>query len=335
MEQTFKALVIEEKGNSVFERNILTKNINDLPQNELLIKVLYSSLNYKDALSASGNKGITREYPHTPGIDAAGIVVKSKTEKFKEGDEVICTGYDLGMNTAGGFGQYISIPADWAVARPQNISLRNSMIIGTAGFTAMNGVMEILNHSVRPQDGKILVTGATGGVGIMAITFLANLGYEVIASSGKVNQYNLLKKAGATEIIPRYEVNDMTGKPLLRKRWVAAIDTVGGNVLATALKSTENYGIVATCGNIDSTELHISIFPFILRGVRLIGLASAETLMQKRINVWNKIADWIKIAEKSDFDFLAKEIKLEELSDEIDLMLKGKQVGRILVNMQP
>jgi putative YhdH/YhfP family quinone oxidoreductase len=331
MEQTFKALVIEEKENSIFERNILTKNISELPQNEVLIQVHYSSLNYKDALSATGNKGITRKYPHTPGIDAAGIVVKSQSAKFKEGDEVICTGYDLGMNTAGGFGQYISVPADWVVARPKNVSLRNAMIIGTAGFTAMNGVMEILNHNVKPEDGKILVTGATGGVGIMAVTFLSNLGYDVIASSGKVEQYDLLRKAGAKEIIGREEVNDTTGKPLLAKRWIAAIDTVGGNVLATALKSAENYGIVATCGNIASMELNISIFPFILRGVRLIGLASAETYMQKRLTIWDKISE--KFGD-FDFNFLVKEVELETLSNEIDLILKGKQVGRVLVNMK-
>ena len=331
MEQNFKALVIEEKENSIFERKILTKNINELPQNEVLIQVHYSSLNYKDALSASGNKGITRKYPHTPGVDAAGIVVKSQSAKFKEGDEIICTGYDLGMNTAGGFGQYISVPADWLVARPQKISLRNSMIIGTAGFTAMNGVMEILNHNIKPADGKILVTGATGGVGIMAVTFLANLGYDVVASSGKIEQYDLLRKAGAKEIIGRDETNDATGKPLLSKKWVAAIDTVGGNVLATALKSTENYGLVATCGNIVSTELNISIFPFILRGVRLIGLASAETVMQKRLIIWDKISEKFG---NFDFDFLAKEITLEALSDEIDLILQGKQIGRVLVNMK-
>ena len=331
MEQTFKALVIEEKENSIFERNILTKNISELPQNELLIQVHYSSLNYKDALSASGNKGITRKYPHTPGIDAAGIVIKSQSPKFKEGDEVICTGYDLGMNTAGGFGQYISIPADWAVALPKNISLRNAMIIGTAGFTAMNGVIEILNHNLKPEDGKVLVTGATGGVGIMAVTFLSALGYCVVASSGKTEQYDLLKKAGAKEIIGREEANDTTGKPLLGKKWVAAIDTVGGNVLATALKSTENYGIVATCGNIASTVLDISIFPFILRGVRLIGLASAETLMPKRLVVWDKISEKFS---NFDFNFLTKEIKVEALSGEIDLMLQGKQVGRVLVNIK-
>jgi len=337
MEQNFKALVIEEKENSIFERNITTKNINELPQNEVLIKVHYSSLNYKDALSASGNKGITRKYPHTPGVDAAGIVVKSQSEKFKEGDEVICTGYDLGMNTSGGFGQYISVPADWLVALPKNISLRNSMIIGTAGFTAMNGVLEILNYDIKPQDGKILVTGATGGVGIMAVTFLAKLGYAVVASSGKVEQYELLKKAGASEIIGRDEANDISGKPLLGKKYIGAIDTVGGNVLATALKSTENYGIVATCGNIASTELNISIFPFILRGVRLIGLASAETLMPKRLKIWGKISEIIFINSNNpnfDFEFLVKEVKLEQLSDEIDLILKGKQVGRVLVNMQ-
>jgi putative YhdH/YhfP family quinone oxidoreductase len=285
MTKTFKALVIEEKENSIFERNIKTKSITELPQGEVLIQVHYSSLNYKDALSATGNKGITRTYPHTPGVDAAGIVAESTSPKFKEGDKVICTGYDLGMNTSGGFGQYIRIPADWVVSCPSNIGLRNAMIIGTAGFTAMNGVMEIINHNIKPDDGSIVVSGATGGVGIMSVVFLSAMGYNVIASSGKSEHYDLLKKAGAKDIQGRELLNEDSKKPLAAQKWIAAIDTVGGNVLTNIMKSVSMYGVVATCGNIASVELHTSIFPFILRGIRLIGLASAESPMQKKLAI--------------------------------------------------
>jgi len=327
MNQTFKALVVDEV-NATFVRNIKNKNIADLPDNDVLIKVLYSSLNYKDVLSATGNKGITRHYPHTPGIDVAGIVTKSKTAKIKEGDKVIVTGYDLGMNTSGGFGEYVCVPADWVVPKPDGISLRTAMIIGTAGFTAMNGVLEIINYGIKPADGKIIVSGATGGVGIMATTFLSKLGYEVIVSSGKKEQYSLLEKAGAKEIFGRELLNTDSTKPILPQQWIAGIDTVGGNVLTNILKSLHKYGIVCTCGNIVSTELYTSVFPFILRGVRLVGLASAETYMQKRLMIWDKI---VSEFGSFDFEFLAKEIKLEDINNEIDLMLTGKQSGRVLI----
>jgi putative YhdH/YhfP family quinone oxidoreductase len=329
MKQTFKALVIEEI-NSVFERNIKNRNIADLPDNDVLIEVHYSSLNYKDALSATGNKGITRNYPHTPGIDVSGIVVSSKkTSRFKEGDEVIVTGYDLGMNTSGGFSEYVNVPVDWIIPKPNNISLRTAMIVGTAGFTAMSGVLEIMNYGIKPEDGKIVVSGATGGVGIMATTFLSKLGYNVIVSTGKKEQYSILEQAGAKEICGRELLGEESAKPILQQKWIAGIDTVGGNVLTNILKSLNKYGIVCTCGNIISTELHTSIFPFILRGVRLIGLASAETYMPKRLEIWNKISSEFG---KFNFDFLTKEIRLEELNGEIDSMLRGKQVGRVLVN---
>ncbi|MCL2038883.1 MAG: YhdH/YhfP family quinone oxidoreductase [Bacteroidetes bacterium] len=329
MKQFFKALVVDEI-NSTFQRNIKNRNIADLPDNDILIKVHYSSLNYKDVLSATGNKGITRNYPHTPGIDAAGIVTKSKTAKFKEGDEVIVTGYDLGMNTSGGFGEYINVPSDWVVPKPDGISLRTAMIVGTAGFTAMSGVLEIINYGIKPEDGKIVVSGATGGVGIMATNFLSKLGYEVVVSSGKKEQYPLLEKAGANEIFGRELLNEDSKKPILPQKWIAGIDTVGGNVLTNILKSVNKYGIVCTCGNIVSTELQTSIFPFILRGVRLIGLASAETYMQKRLIIWDKIASRVGFF---NFDFLTKEIKLEDLNSEIDLMLAGNQVGRVLIKL--
>ena len=329
MERFFKALVVEEI-NSAFERNIKNRSITDLPNNDVIIKVHYSSLNYKDVLSATGNKGITRNYPHSPGIDVGGVVVKSELSNFKEGDEVIVTGYDLGMNTPGGFGEYVCVPNNWIVPKPNGISLRTAMIIGTAGFTAMNGVIEIINYGIKPEDGNVVVSGATGGVGIMATTFLSKLGYKVIASSGKKEQYSLLEKAGANEIYGRELLNEESTKPVLPQKWIAGIDTIGGNALTNILKSLNKYGIVCTCGNIISTELHTSIFPFIIRGGRLIGLASADTYMPKRLMIWDKI---VSEFGNFNFDFLTKEVKLEELNKEIDLMLQGKQVGRVLVNM--
>jgi len=333
MSINFKTFVVEEEiieEKSSFIRSIRTKSIFDLPEGEVIINVKYSSLNYKDALSIVGNKGITRKYPHTPGIDAAGVVVESTSSKFKKDDKVLCTGYDLGMNTSGGYSQYIRIPANWIIKCPSNLSLRTTMIIGTAGFTAMNAVMEIMNHNVKPADGKILVSGATGGVGIIAVLFLSHLGYEVIASSGKTEYFSLLQKAGAKEIISRATLSETNSKPLAVQKWIAAIDTVGGNVLTNILKTTSNYGIVATCGNVISTELKTSIFPFILRGVRLIGLASAEMPLNKKQAIWDFINEKFY---NLDFEFFTKEIKLEELSPEIDKIIKGNQVGRVLISL--
>jgi putative YhdH/YhfP family quinone oxidoreductase len=331
MNINFKALVVEELTNGNFERKIKTKNIADLPQNDVIVKVLFSSLNYKDALSATGNKGITRKYPHTPGIDISGIVEESKSELFQKGDEVIITGYDLGMNTDGGFSEYACVPAEWIVRKPAQISSRQSMIIGTAGFTAMSGILEILAHNIKPNDGKILVTGASGGVGLMAVTILSKLGYNVIAASGKAEHYDILRKAGAIEIIGREVLGAESPKPLLPQQWVAVIDTVGGLVLANAIKGTNKYGLVATCGSVISSELNISIFPFILRGVRLIGLASAETLMNKRLLIWDKLNE---VLGKTDLEFLTKEVKLDDINQEIDLILKSKQIGRVIINMK-
>ncbi len=330
-DKKFNALVVKEKSEGVFTRSIQERKISDLPKNDILIKVHYSSLNYKDALSASGNKGVTRNYPHTPGIDAAGVVVESNCDKFAPGDEVICMGYDLGMNTPGAYGEYISVSKDWVLHLPKTISLRDSMILGTGGFTAAIGISEILKHGVKPNDGKVLVTGATGGVGIMAVAMLSKLGYQVTASSGKSEQYDLLKKAGASEIIGREEVDDQSGRGLLKSRWIAAFDTVGGNTLSTVLKSTSYGGIVTNCGNVSSVMLNVTIFPFILRSVRLVGIAAAETPMPEREKIWHEfLLDKFKL---QDLDYLSKEVSLEELSEEIDIMLKGKQVGRVLVKL--
>jgi acrylyl-CoA reductase (NADPH) len=327
---SFRALVTEEATSGEFSSSIRERNIHDLPAGELLVKVSFSGLNYKDALSFSGNKGITRRYPHTPGIDAAGIVKASSDPDFVAGDEIVVTGYDLGMNTSGGLAEYIRVPSRWAVHRPTGLSLKECMIIGTSGFTAASAILEIMNHGIRPDSGKVLVTGASGAVGITAVTMLAHAGYRVVASSGKTEAAPLLKALGAEETIGREEVSDQSGRPLLPGRWVAAIDTVGGNTLSTVIRSTAERGIVTNCGMITSNNLEVSVFPFILRAVRLVGIASAETPMARRIELWNLIAGKLKFP---DMEKICRSISLEEVPDALDAMLKSASTGKILVRI--
>jgi len=323
----FKALEVSEVDDE-FKREIIEKEISDLPEGDLTINVKYSSLNYKDALSAAGNKGVTREYPHTPGIDAAGVVVEDMSGTYKKGDKVIVTGYDLGMNTAGGFEEYIRIPTEWAVKLPENLTLRESMIYGTAGFTASLSVYKLLAAGV--EQGSILVTGASGGVGSFASAILAKLGYNVTAATGKTGAKSFFENLGVKNIIDRKELDDDSGKMLLKKKWDGVVDTVGGNMLTTAIKSTKYFGAVTCCGNIASAKLDLNVYPFILRGVSLIGIASASCKRELREEIWQKIAsDW-KIDQ---LDKLAKEVILEDLDQQIEKMLAGNSKGRIIVKL--
>lgn len=326
---TFKALVVEEQPDGTFDRSVQDWTTDKLPDHEVLIKVAYSSLNYKDALSATGNKGVTKKYPHIPGIDAAGTVADSKDSRFQEGDPVIVTGYDLGQNTYGGFSQFIRVPADWIVPLPQNLSLRESMILGTAGFTAAIGVQHLIHNNIEVDSGDILVTGATGGVGTMAVGILAKLGYEVTAATGKMDQEPFLKELGASSVIHRSEVQDNSSRPLLSSRWAGAIDTVGGIMLDTALRQTKHNGTVACCGNVLGHELHTNVYPFILRGVHLAGMDSGNCLMDLRKELWHNLAsEW----KPGKLEKLGKECPLGELNKEINRILTGQQIGRILVN---
>ena len=327
--QTFKAMVVSETADQKFIREIRQKELSDLPAGELLIEVKYSSLNYKDALSASGNKGVTRKYPHTPGIDAAGVVATSSTSQFGAGDQVIVTGFDLGMNTAGGFGQYISVPASWAVKLPQGMTLKESMAYGTAGLTAALCVMRLMAFGLTKDSGEVLVTGATGGVGSVAVGILAKLGFNVVAATGKTDEKDFLTQLGAKTIISREEANDTSGRPLQKGRWAGVVDAVGGNILATAIKSTKYGGLVAACGNTMSADLAVSVYPFILRGVSLLGVDSVEIPMNTRLRTWQKLAqDW-----KLDLSGFVSECALEELSPKIDLILKGGIRGRVVVDL--
>jgi acrylyl-CoA reductase (NADPH) len=326
----FKAMLVTETENKEFQRELITKQIKDLPEGDVLINVKYSSLNYKDALSATGNKGVTRNYPHTPGIDAAGIVVQSSYENFKANDKVLVTGYALGMSTSGGYAEYIRVPAEWIVKLPENLSLRESMIYGTAGFTAALSVYKLVNSGVKPSDGDILVTGATGGVGSTALSILSKLGYNVIAATGKASEKEMLLAIGATDVVPRIDIDDNSGKALLKSRWAGVIDTVGGNILATAIKSTNYGGSVTTCGNVASDEFKSSVYPFILKGVTLFGIDSVNCPMDIRLVIWNKLSsDW-KI---DNLDANVDEVSLEGLIEKIDMILKGHHKGRTIVNI--
>ena len=326
---TFKSLVIEDL-NDHLSRTVKTKSISDLPNNNLLIRVHYSSLNYKDALSASGNKGVTRTYPHTPGIDAVGTVVHSDNALYLEGEEVVVTSYDLGMNTSGGFGQYISVPAAWAVKLPDELSMKESMIIGTAGLTAGMSVFRLTEH-IKPEDGKVVVSGATGGVGALSIAILAKLGFEVSAISGKKTEFDYLRRIGANEVIDREDFEQENKRPMLKGDYAGGIDTVGGSILDNMIKSMHPMGVVTCCGNVASPQLNLTVFPFILRGVTLIGIDSQNYPMAYREVVWDKLAkDW----KPDNLMDVYKEISLNELSDHIDLMLDGKSKGRTIVDME-
>ncbi|MGL5982274.1 MAG: YhdH/YhfP family quinone oxidoreductase [Cetobacterium sp.] len=320
-------LITEENGN--FNRDIVEKEIKDLPNHDVLIKVEYSSLNYKDALSSTGNKGVTRNYPHTPGIDAAGVVVESNNENIKVGAEVIVTGYDFGMNTSGGYQEYIRVPAEWVIELPKEMSLKESMIYGTAGLTAAISVYKlIVKGDVKPEDGEILVTGSTGGVGSVAIKILKKLGYEVVAITGKAEDDYLIK-IGAKRVLNRDEFND-TSRPMLRGVYAGAIDTVGGNILSTVIKSLKYNGVVTACGNAAGISFESSVFPFILRGVTLYGVDSVEISRAERDLLWNKLATEWKV---DNLDEIVSEIGLEGLSEKIDSILSGKNVGRVLVKL--
>ncbi|MDJ0751984.1 MAG: YhdH/YhfP family quinone oxidoreductase [Ardenticatenaceae bacterium] len=331
MANTFRALVVREGSERRFTRTIEEKNIDDLPDGEVLIRVRYSSVNYKDGLSASGNKGVTRNFPHTPGIDAAGVVDDSSQSQFSSGDEVIVIGFDLGMNTSGGYGQYIRVPADWVVKKPAGLTLREAMIWGTAGFTAAQSVDALVHHGITPESGPVVVSGATGGVGSVAVALLSKLGYEVTAATGKTDQSEFLTSLGAQAVIHRDEINDQSGRPLLRPSWAGAVDTVGGNTLPTLLKTTRYGGAVTCCGLVAGSDFQSSVFPFILRGVSLLGIDSVECPLKEKNRIWDLLATAYKLP---NLNKLAREVKLEEVDAELDRTLQGQMRGRVLVNLE-
>ncbi|MBN2834391.1 MAG: YhdH/YhfP family quinone oxidoreductase [Candidatus Delongbacteria bacterium] len=328
-DSTFKAFRVEEK-NGIFIGSVQEIEFGTLEKMEILVKVHYSSLNYKDALSASGNKGVTKSYPHTPGIDAVGIIEKSNDETLKVGEKVIVTSYDLGMNTAGGFAEYIKVPSKWAVKLPKNLSMKEAMVYGTAGLTAGMSVLR-LTELIKPDDGKIVVSGATGGVGSISISILSKLGYNVVAITGKETERDYLLNLGAKEIILRNEFELLDKKPLLKPLFAGAIDTVGGEILENIIKSTASVGVVTCCGNVASPKLDLTVFPFILRGITLIGIDSQNYPMKYRSIVWEMLSDKWKPKQLED---TCVEIKLEDIQQQISLMLEGKLKGRTILKLK-
>ncbi|WP_201603871.1 YhdH/YhfP family quinone oxidoreductase [Psychrobacter submarinus] len=329
--KTFKALVVEETSEGTFAKNIQEHHVSDLPDNDLLIEVHYSSLNYKDAMSASGNKSITKNYPHTPGIDAAGVVVSDKSGTFSEGQEVVVFGYDLGMNTAGGLGQMIAIPADWALPCPEALSLKEAMIYGTGGLTAALSIQKLEKMGAKPSDGPVAVSGATGGVGTISIAILSQLGYESIAFSGKPEQSEHLKELGATEVRHRDTINEVGNRPVGRPLWANAIDTVGGDYLANLLKQTKPGGAVTTCGLAASASFSMTVLPFITRAVSLLGIDSVFIPLEDKKAIWQRVATDMKLPNLEQY---AEEITLEQTPEYLERFIDGKAVGRYVVNVR-
>ncbi|MFT6431005.1 MAG: alcohol dehydrogenase [Halopseudomonas sp.] len=324
----FKALVVSEEDGKYISR-VSTRHIDELPAGEVLIRVRYSSLNFKDALSASGNKGVTRTFPHTPGIDAAGVIEVSSVPELSVGDEVIVTGYDLGMNTAGGYGQYIRVPAAWVLKRPEGLSLRDSMVLGTAGLTAALCIDKLEQAGLSPDQGPVLVTGATGGVGSIAVAMLASLGYQVAAATGKATQGGFLKGLGASQIIERSQLEAGKEKPMLKEQWAGAVDTVGGDILFNVVKSLRYGASVVTCGLTAGTQFQGSVMPFILRNVNLLGVDSVEQPLVVKASMWDRLSfQW-----KTDLHNLEREVTLDQLPQEIQTILGGNMTGRVVVNL--
>ena len=324
----FRAFRVE-KNDSGFVRSVIERDVEDLPEGDVLIDVQYSSLNYKDALSATGNPGVTRVFPHTPGIDAAGSVLASTDTRFAEGDAVVVIGFDLGMGTSGGFAERIRVPANWVVKLPEGLTARESMLIGTAGFTAAECVQKLEQAGMTPDSGPILVTGATGGVGSVAVKLLATLGYEVAAVTGKLEQHDWLRSLGASEFLTREAAAEGAEKPLLAERWGGVVDTVGGDILFNGVKSLRYGCSLAACGLVAAPQFGASVLPFILRHVNLLGIDSVQLPLPQKTQIWSRLAtDW-----KLDLSELEETLSLHDLSAAIDRILAGQMVGRGLVDL--
>lgn len=330
-DQEFTAYQVTEQSDGEhpgYHGALVQRKVADLPAGDVLIRVAYSSLNFKDALSASGNRGVTRQYPHTPGIDAAGMVAESDSENFKAGDEVIVTGYDLGMNTAGGFGQFIRVPAAWVVRRPAGLSLKESMIVGTAGFTAALCVEKLLLNGLDTSQGPVLVTGASGGVGSFAVALLAQLGFEVTAMTGSESAHGFLRDLGAAQIIGRDDYSKPSPKPMNKELWAGAVDAVGGDILFNIVKSLKYGGSVACCGLVASPQFQATVFPFILRGVNLLGIDSVNLPLAHKRQLWNKLAGKWKPAGLEKLETL---IGFSGLQNALTSILAGASTGRLVL----
>jgi len=330
METTFKALMLTKTEDN-FSANVQDVSLNDLPSGEVLIKVAYSGINYKDGLASIPEGKIVRSYPFIPGIDLAGTVVSSEDPRFSEGDEVIATSYEIGVSHYGGYSQYARIPADWIVPLPKGLTLKEAMILGTAGFTAALSIQRLEDNGLSPDQGKVLVTGATGGVGSLAVSMLAKQNYHIVASTGKSTEHDYLRHLGATDILSREDVHSGKIKALDQQQWAGAIDPVGGETLASILSKIQYNGSVAVSGLTGGGGVPTTVYPFILRGVNLLGIDSVHCPMETRKQIWDRMAADLK--PEHLVDLINKEITLEELPKTLPTILKGQVRGRIIVRL--
>ena len=321
----YKAYLVEE-NNGEYIGSVKELDTPDLQEGRLLIKVKYSSLNYKDALAATGAKGVVRSYPFVPGVDVAGEIIESSSDDFIPGDEVIATGYKIGMAEFGGFGEIVHLPSEWVVKLPENLSLFNAMCHGTAGITAAECVNKIIKGGIS-NTLPVLVSGATGGVGSIAVSLLSKLGYEVHAITGKPDENEKLTSMGATKIIARNDFMSEPLKPLDKAVYSSAVDTVGGEMLAKMVSMISNHGIVSCCGNVGGAMFTSSVFPFILRGVQLSGVDSAESPIDLKKELWNLLANEWQI----DLNNQTKTVNIKEIDNEIKKILDGGQIGRVVI----
>lgn len=330
MKDKFKALVVD-KVNDEFSRKVKNISLEFLPKSDVLIKVHYSGINYKDGLAGTPDGKIVRNYPFIPGVDLVGVVVSSNDPRFHEGDEVIATSYEIGVSHFGGYSEYASIPGDWIVPLPENLTLKEAIIVGTAGFTAALSIQRLEENKLSPEKGKVLVTGATGGVGSFAVSFLNSLGYKVEASTGKESEYEYLRKLGASTIISRDMTYGGKVKALGTQKWAAAVDPVGGEPLASILSQIQYGGSVAVSGLTAGTKLSTTVFPFILRGVNLLGIDSVYCPMETRLKTWNRVATDFKPSNLEDF--ISQEITLDQLPNALPTILEGQVRGRTIVKL--
>ncbi len=328
--KTFRCYLVTKDAAGNVAGQIAERRVDELPDGDVLIRVAYSSLNYKDALAAKGHPGVNKVFPHIPGVDAAGTVVDSGVYEFVKNDPVLVTGFDMGANRWGGYAEYVQVPQDWIVPLPRELTLRESMVLGTAGFTAGLCVDALQKHDVRPESGEVVVTGASGGVGSLAVAILAKLGYQVVAVTGKPAAHEHLMRLGATKIVGRDEVDDRGDKPLLSGRWAGGVDTVGGNTLATVLRASRHGACVAACGMVGGNSLPLTVYPFILRGVVLAGIDAAWGPIPLRHEIWRRLAGPWRLDCLAG---IARFIELPDLPAAIHEILAGQVVGRIVVRV--
>ncbi|MBC2374878.1 acryloyl-CoA reductase [Listeria welshimeri] len=328
--KSFQALFIEKEADNT-SLHFRETTLDNLPENEVTIEVHYSGINYKDGLAVLPEGKIVNQYPFIPGIDASGVVIESKSDRFQAGDEVIVTSYDFGVSYFGGYSEFIRVPAEWVVPLPQGLSLKEAMILGTAGFTAALSVDALESSGVRPETGKIAVSGATGGVGSLSTAILAKRGFSVVASSGKKDAKDFLQKFGVSEVVSREAFQPEKIRALDKQLYAGAIDCVGGKPLSYLLTAVQYGGAVTTCGMSAGGKLDTTVFPFILRGVQLLGIDSVLCPMQKRTQIWQRLATDFKLA---NLDELATEINFQTLPEALHQVMNGGVTGRYLVKIK-